>query len=115
MSTVGERIVEKAYESIERDLHGKKATRRALWHGVLFATIATVGLGLSIYKALDGSVVADAFRGGQMAAKVLPSMQNHLASIDVTLAHMAGALEVLTGNRKAMVCHTQEQAQAVKP
>jgi hypothetical protein len=108
--SVGEKLVEAAYEGIEKDLRGAKATRRALWHGILFAVIITAGLWIAIYQAVDGSRVQAAFIGGEMAMSDLPVIKSDLADIKVSMARFAGAMEILTGGRfKASTCATQEE------
>jgi hypothetical protein len=53
--SMGEKLVEAACAGIEKDLHGAKATRRALWHGMFFAGGIVAGAWIAIYQALDGS------------------------------------------------------------
>ena len=112
--TIGEKLVEEAYKGIEKDLRGAKATRRALWHGVLFAVIITVGLWIAIYQALDGSRVQDAFDGGMMAKHDLPVIKADLTDIKLNMARLAGAVDAMIGGRsKAVMCSTQEEVRAV--
>jgi hypothetical protein len=111
--SLGEKLVEAAYEGVERDLRGAKATRRALWHGIIFAIIVTSGLALAIYTAVDGSRVQAAFVGGQMAVHDLPVIKSDLSDIKISVARLAGAMEALTGGRvKVMVCDTQQTVRA---
>ena len=112
--SVGERLVEKAYEGIEKDLRGAKATRRALWHGILFATIITAGIWIAVYQAIDGSRMQAAFEGGQMAARDLPVIKADLTDIKINMARLAGAVDAMIGGRsKAVMCATQEEVRAV--
>ena len=111
--SVGERLVEKAYEGIEKDLRGAKATRRALWHGILFATIITAGIWIATYQAIDGSRMQAAFEGGQMAARDLPVIKADLTDIKINMARLTGAVEAMMSRRQAVMCATQEEARAV--
>ncbi len=110
--SMGEKLVEAACAGIEKDLRGAKATRRALWHGVLFAVIITAGAWIAIYQALDGSMVKDAFTGGMMAKHDLPLIKSDLADIKLSVARLAGAVDAMLGGRKAVMCATQDEVRA---
>jgi hypothetical protein len=110
--SMGEKLVEAACAGIEKDLRGAKATRRALWHGILFAVIITAGVWIAIYQALDGSKVQDAFVGGSMAKHDLPVIKADLAEIKIGMARLAGAVDAMIGGRKAVMCATQDEARA---
>ena len=105
----GERLVEKAYEGVERDLRGAKATRRALWHGIIFSIIVTGGMALAIYTAVDGSRVQAAFVGGQMAVHDLPVIKSDLTEIKISMARLAGVVDAMIGRQKAVMCATQDE------
>jgi hypothetical protein len=107
--SMGEKLVEAACAGIEKDLRGAKATRRALWHGILFAVIIMAGAWVAIYQALDGSKVQDAFVGGSMAKHDLPLIKSDLADIKLSVAHLAGAVDAMLGGRKAVMCATQDE------
>jgi glucose uptake protein GlcU len=102
--SIGEIIAAKAYESAERDAKESKATRRALFHGVVFGIVVMIGAAIAATAAAKRSGIADAFEGGRMAKVVLPVMMEDVAEIK-------GALKVLIGQR-SMVSYTQEQARA---
>ena len=108
--SLGEKLVEAAYEGVERDLRGAKATRRALWHGILFSIIVTGGLALAIYTAVDGSRVQAAFVGGQMAVHDLPVIKSDLTEIKISMARLAGAVDAMIGGRKALMVATQDES-----
>jgi len=114
--SMGEKLVEAAYEGIEKDLRGAKATRRALWHGILFAVIITAGLWIAIYQAIDGSRVQAAFTGGMMAKHDLPVIKADLTEIKISVARLAGSVDAMLGGRKALMVATQDDTRvATKP
>lgn len=116
--SVGEKLVEKAWESMEQDLRDKQSCRRDLIVGIIMASVICFGLAVSMIAAANHTGIADAFEGGKMASKMLPRITSDLTDIKVNVARLAGAVDALTmGNRKVMVCDTQEEARAraVKP
>ena len=108
--SMGEKLVEKAWDSMERDLQEKHSSRRDFFYAVILAGVMCFGLAVAATWVSNRTGLSDAFKGGTMAAVQLPKMVDKLDRIDRNVAKLTGAVEALIGGRQAVMCATQDEA-----
>ena len=108
--SMGEKLVEAACAGIEKDLHGAKATRRALCHGIFFGFVIMIGLAISAATMAKKSGIGDAIDGGRLAKVAIPNITDKLTRIDINMARLAGAVDALTGGRTVTLVTTQDES-----
>jgi hypothetical protein len=106
--SAGEKIAEKAWEAMERDMQSGPVIRRALWHGFAGAAIVTVFLAIMIGSCARKTGLVDAFEGGAMAKQKLPVLMENIADIRMDVQRIAGAVDVLTGRGMVVMTTTQD-------
>ena len=113
--SMGEKLVEKAWESMEADMRDKQSCRRDFFHAVIVASVVCVGICGAIVGTVNHSSLADAFEGGKMAKQALPVITADIASIRLDVARIAGAVDALSNNKvRVMVTASNEDARVVK-
>jgi hypothetical protein len=106
--SAGEKIAEKAWEAMERDMQAGPAVRRALWHGFAGAAIIVMFLAILIGSCARSTGFTDAFEGGAMAKRQLPVLMENIADIRMDVQRIAGAVDVLAGRGMVVMTTTQD-------
>ena len=105
--SMGEKLVEKAWDSMERDMQEKQSCRRDFFYAVILAVVVCFGLALAIAGLSNYTGASDAFEGGKMAKESLPEIKADISSIRLDVQRIAGSVDVLIGH-KVMVAVTQD-------
>ena len=108
--SMGEKLVEKAWDSMEADMRDRKSCRRDFFYAVLLAAVTCCGLAAAIAWATNKTGISDAFEGGRMAKVALPEITEDIASIRMDVQRIAGSVDVLIGHKVLAASQTQDES-----